>query len=368
MARMDEAARALATAPWPAAFVNTLVREVDTLMPEPGARFAVRSSAKIEDKAGALAAGLFGSRVDVARGEVLGAMREVLGSALAPAVIAYLAQHGLGTDALGFAVLIHPYIVGQAAGAAAFDPAASDTPIVEVHTGDPALFEEATQKQLIEAVRKLAASFGPVEVEWSANGREITYLQLRPYRAPVRVLAGGGLGAAASYAPGRQSSESSGIDDWRWDAAHNPMPLSPAQAGLVDLVDARCRTGLHQRVVGGYLFYATDPTSEDRPDRSRRSAARAVRIGGRTARPSDADTRGSARNVPGHLPAAVRRRPTQRAGRARWAGRFPEAPRIRSGSADAQAAGGCPVGRDRPAQTRPRAGDGRGWRDDARPR
>ena len=54
-------------------------------------------------------------------------------------------------------------------------------------------------------------------------------------------------------------------DVWRWDAAHNPLPLSPAQAGLVALVDRRCAIGLRQRIVGGYLFYATDPGSSTTP-------------------------------------------------------------------------------------------------------
>ena len=52
--------------------------------------------------------------------------------------------------------------------------------------------------------------------------------------------------------------------DWRWDAAHNPLPLSPAQAGLVELVDQRCRIGLRQRVAGGYLFFA--PGGREPPD------------------------------------------------------------------------------------------------------
>ena len=33
----------------------------------------------------------------------------------------------------------------------------------------------------------------------------------------------------------------------------------------MSLVDERCKIGLRQRVVGGYLFYATDPTSETTP-------------------------------------------------------------------------------------------------------
>jgi len=42
---VEGAARALAAAPWPEGFASTLAREVDTLVPEPGARYAVRSSA-----------------------------------------------------------------------------------------------------------------------------------------------------------------------------------------------------------------------------------------------------------------------------------------------------------------------------------
>jgi pyruvate,water dikinase len=36
------------------------------------------------------------------------------------------------------------------------------------------------------------------------------------------------------------------------------LPLSPAQAGLVELVDGRCAIGIRQRVLGGYLFYSRD--------------------------------------------------------------------------------------------------------------
>ena len=61
---VEGAARALAAAPWPEGFAYALAREVDTLVPEPGARYAVRSSASIEDQAGVLAAGLFLTRID----------------------------------------------------------------------------------------------------------------------------------------------------------------------------------------------------------------------------------------------------------------------------------------------------------------
>ena len=261
---VEGAGRALATAPWPEGFASTLAREVDTLVPEPGARYAVRSSASIEDEARVLAAGLFLSRVDVARGEVLEAVRAVLGSALSPAVIAYLAQHGMRWDDLGFAVLIHQFVDGVASGAAAWDPARAKAPTIEVHAGKASAIDGAPRERIETAVRALAVTHGPVEIEWVVSGGAPTFLQLRPLRST----------AAAAMAPAVAPSFDplSAVKDrdltdttWHWDAAHNPLPLSPAQAGLVALVDEQCKIGLRQRVVGGYLFYATDPTSETTP-------------------------------------------------------------------------------------------------------
>ena len=163
---VEGAARALAAVPWPAGFATTLAREVDTLVPEPGARYAVRSSASIEDKAGALAAGLFLSRVDVARGEVLEAVRAVLGSAISPAAVAYLAQHDLSSDNLDFAVLIHEFVQGDAAGAAAFDPTRAESPTIEIHAGKEKAIEGRARARIEAAVRALAKTDGPVEVEW----------------------------------------------------------------------------------------------------------------------------------------------------------------------------------------------------------
>jgi len=262
---VEGAARALAAAPWPEGFASTLAREVDTLVPEPGARYAVRSSASIEDESGALGAGLFMSRVDVARGEVLEAVRAVLGSALSPAAVAYLAQHGLGADDLGFAVLIHEFIEGEATGAAAFDPARDEPPTIEVQSGRAAAIENGPRARIDEAIRALAAEHGPVEIEWVVMEGDVTFLQLRPLNAPQRMPARAAV-PLASFDPLPAAKDRDLNDtDWHWDAAHNPLPLSPAQAGLVSLVDEQCKIGLRQRVVGGYLFYATDPTSETTP-------------------------------------------------------------------------------------------------------
>jgi pyruvate,water dikinase len=245
LAALARAQEALARADWPAGFPDELARALAALgADDADLRLAVRSSATIEDDAQGLAPGLFTSRLDVAPADLPAAVRAVLASALAPAVAAYLDGRG-GLGRVGIAVLLHRYVAGDAAGAVAFDPAGLAPPLVEVHSGGG--LGDATRTRLGDAARTLAAAHGAVEVEWVVRGGDVTFLQLRPFRARVRTA---WTGAAA-------------LDDraWRWDAAHNPLPLSPAQAGLVALVDERCRIGMRQQVVGGFLFYTPEPNA-----------------------------------------------------------------------------------------------------------
>ena len=273
LADVEAAARALRQGAWPAGFQDALAREVRALGDEGATRFAVRSSAAIEDDVAALGAGLFLSRVDLPAEEVEEALRAVLASAVAPGPIAYLARAGRAAQALGFAVLIHPFVRGDADGTAALDPAHGQ-PVIDARSGDAGLVGDA----LAAALNRLAARYGAVEVEWTSTGPAITFLQLRPFRA----------GAAPRPTPTARGA------DWRWDAAHNPLPLSPAQAGLVALVDARCRIGLAQQVDGGYLFYA--PRADRLPAAAPASATEALaslhaiadaRLTGSSARPLD---------------------------------------------------------------------------------
>ncbi len=144
-------------------------------------------------------------------------------------------------------MLIHGYVAGPSAGSAAFD-ATRDPPVaIEASAGEPTA---RARGDLERAVRDLAARHGPVEVEWVETTEGLIFLQLRRYVAPAAVH------ASAFHATAWRAQLGAG--DWRWDAAHNPLPLSPAQAGLVALVDAQCRIGLRQQVAGGYLFYAPD--------------------------------------------------------------------------------------------------------------
>jgi pyruvate,water dikinase len=256
LAALDDARRAFLDAPFPAGFAAELDAQLDRIVEAGGAarpaRFSVRSSFAREDHGDGVAAGVYLSRVGVARGEVAAAVREVLASALAPSAVAYAQARGEDPDDAGAAVLLHAYVAGDAAGSAAWDPSRAEPPVVEESAGALA----ADARAMIDgAVRALAAREGAIEVEWVADGPRVTFLQLRRYLAPPSARAW--TGAAALDGHGGDGG-GQGEVGWRWDAAHNPLPLSPAQAGLVALVDARCRIGIRQRVAGGYLFYAPD--------------------------------------------------------------------------------------------------------------
>ena len=243
LVHLDEAAAALVAAPFPDGFAAALAARLSAL----GERFSVRSSFASEDAAGGLAPGVYLSRVGVAAAEVERALREVLASALSPAAVAYARAHGVPPAAPPVAVLIHRHVAGDAWGSAALDP--GHAPAIEVTSGEPSPLVLAAIER---AVLALATRHGAVEVEWVASGAQLTFLQLRPYQAPAPARAWPGLAELAPGAPGDPPPAA-----WRWDAAHNPLPLSPAQAGLVALVDERCRTGTRQRVAGGgYLFVA----------------------------------------------------------------------------------------------------------------
>ena len=221
-----QAGQALRAAPWPDGFLDELTGALAWL---PGERLSIRSSGDIEDESGALAAGLFTSRLRVARESVEQALRDVLATALSPGVIAYLAARGRAAEPV-LAVVIHPYLRGGAAGTAATD---GTTPVMETRGTASAPVQQALQN----ALEVLAARHGAVEVEWVASDDAPVFLQLRPYQ------------------PGARRPIVSAGDDWRWDASHNPLPLSAAQAGLVELVDQRCQVPFAQRIAGGYLFY-----------------------------------------------------------------------------------------------------------------
>jgi pyruvate,water dikinase len=240
-AELVQRQRQIENAPWPVGFAAQLAARLRSIQAE---RFSVRSSFAGEDMAGALAAGVYESCVNLAAAEVEGAIRRVLASALSPGAAAYAAAHGRKAGDAPVAVLVHAYVPGAAEGSAAFVPGAN----LEVMLRRGTLPLDA-KAQLRSAAENLARELGPVEIEWVLSDQGLVYLQVRPFQPRPE---------STEWAGWRDLAEETERAAWRWDSAHNPLPLSPSQAGLVAYVDEHCRIGIRQRVLGGYLFYSTD--------------------------------------------------------------------------------------------------------------
>jgi len=241
LAEADAVVRAAA---FPAGFEETLRT---TLAGLGGTSFSVRSSFVGEDEVGQLAAGVYESRVDVPAAQVGTALREVLCSVIAPAAIAYGLSRGRSPAMGPVCVLIHPYLRGEVEGTVAL---AGADPVLECRRG---VLPAGIQQALFSALRAFVAEHGPTEMEWVVAEGRLFFLQARPFEAPRAAEVFAGFSALSASDPPASA--------WTWDAAHNPLPLSPAQQGLVLLVDEDCRIGIRQRVLGGYLFY----TKDDRP-------------------------------------------------------------------------------------------------------
>ncbi len=245
---LDAVRAALLANPFPPGFEAALAARLSAIGAD---RFVARSSFAEEDDASGLAAGVFESRIDVGAADLPQAIKEVLGSALGAGALAYALGRGRDPEAAPRAVLVHAFVPGEATGSVAHDPAGTSTPTVSCGNAGPSgvagPWPEALADKLREIVTALARRHGAIEIEWVATGTLVTLLQLRPWRppAPRRVWAG-----FSNLRPPEDPAR------WTWDASHNPLPLSPAQAALVELVDAHGGSGLQQRVFGHYLFYA----------------------------------------------------------------------------------------------------------------
>jgi phosphohistidine swiveling domain-containing protein len=209
-----------------------------------GERLIVRSSSALEDAAGASAAGVFESIADVPKARLVAAVARVRASAEAEPARVYLSARGL--EAAPLAVLIQP--MSTAPRLAVAMSTGEGFLVEERRAGEPEWGDVVARRvesgPLAETLRKLERLVGgPVDAELALGYGDITItiLQVRPRtRGPLEEVDA----AFARFAePGR----------WKLDAEHNPQPLSAAQAGLVELVEA-LQVGPRQRVVAGWLF------------------------------------------------------------------------------------------------------------------
>jgi pyruvate,water dikinase len=244
---LDAAARRIAEAPIP----ETIEREVRARAGKLG-QLAVRSSASIEDGVTGAAAGVFESVTDVAADDVWRAVRAVWASALAPLAVAYARRRAAS---IAISVIVQRFVPGARAtvytrpiGAPRGDAVwiSRADRLDRVARGDAAHDRDAAAALAAEAA--IAATDGAdVELVHAAGDDAPWVVQARPMVHPVRAIrrAPPPILVAPLVADGRR---------WTWDITHNPDPLSPAQAGLVEHVDRLARVPYASRLCGGYLY------------------------------------------------------------------------------------------------------------------
>lgn len=177
---------------------------------DPTGAYAVRSSADVEDGAGASFAGQLESVLDVAGVDaVVDAVEHVRRSTAAPRLVVYAGRHGIDPGTISVAVIVQRMVVPVVSGVAfsrnpltGLDevvieavPGRGDalvqdgtTPDRWVHRwGD--LVEQPSSPRMSErlaaevatATRRIAAAFGaPVDVEWVYDGTDLSWVQVRP--------------------------------------------------------------------------------------------------------------------------------------------------------------------------------------------
>ncbi|MSP59839.1 MAG: hypothetical protein EXR72_05770 [Myxococcales bacterium] len=220
-----------------------------------GERFAVRSSADVEDRPGASAAGVFDSVVGVTKEEVPAAIEKVRVSVHRQAARAYLGSRGIGRARM--AVLVQPMVAASALGvlhtAGRSDGRGNGTMRAEERDpGEPEWGQvsprDVAQGDLLArgALRLAALCGGEADIEYALTNGGPVFLQARPL-APAPPF------SDETWDPGDDAL-------WRRDAEHNPDPLSEAQRSLVAL--ARDLPGAPPScVLHGYLFYSGERTA-----------------------------------------------------------------------------------------------------------
>jgi pyruvate,water dikinase len=258
---LEAAARRIAEAEIPAELKRDVRERVKGM-----SVVAVRSSATIEDGEVGAAAGVFSSRTAVPVAELWDAIRAVWTSALTPLAAAY-ARRRQGTIAIG--VIVQEYIEGEPIVVYTRPPGHPERDEVLVQRAgrldrfprelDPqqrmiffttimyALRAEeaigATRGADVELVHLHLGGEIPVIQTWLVQARPIVHPAPTPLIAPPPIV-------TAALDDGRT---------WTWDVAHNPDPLSPAQIGLVERVQAAGLGTYDLRVCAGYLYASARP-------------------------------------------------------------------------------------------------------------
>ena len=245
------------------------------------------------------APGLFVSRLGVAPEQLGLAIRDVAASAERPAVRAYLERRRSGSadagEPVAMAVVVQRQVDGTGGVLYTRPPGRPDADeiYVEAHLGPRAHIAGAVTTRagralqidpdlplspdaLAELVhlgllaeRAIDAQATGADVEWVAGRDRLWLVQARPITqgpAAARTATEPSTALRAALALSRSDPRV-----WRWDASHNPDPLSPAQTGLVELVADL--SPVEMRVVAGYLYTAPRPDQDSATGAAQAAAA-----------------------------------------------------------------------------------------------
>ncbi len=227
---------------------HDLVEEVVARARSLGGSFAVRSSATIEDREAGAAAGVFSSRTAVPIEELWPAIRSVWISALTPLAATYARRRG---GEIAISVIVQRYVEGELVTSYTRPPGAPTADEVWWQHGDELSKTPRQPSPLLEAETAIGADggadlemivprFDPMDwaSAWFVQARSIVHPVLAPRTAPPPTV-------LALLADRRR---------WTLDLAHNPDPLSIAQADLVERVDRAGIAPWSARVCAGYLY------------------------------------------------------------------------------------------------------------------
>jgi len=247
---------------------ETLVAEVEKRARELGGPYAVRSSATIEDGAAGAAAGVFSSHTAVSFEELWPAIRAVWISALTPLAAAYANFRG---GEISINVVVQRAVTGTPVVIYTRPPGAPDG--AEIWIQRAGTLERSPRDDgsiALRAERAIAASAGAdleliapttaLDDAWIVQARPIVHPAIRTTTPPPPDV-------VAPLRDGRT---------WHWDVAHNPDPLSPAQAGLVERIERDGAAPWPMRLCAGFL-YAAD-AARPRPPRPANATELATRV------------------------------------------------------------------------------------------
>jgi phosphohistidine swiveling domain-containing protein len=215
-------------------------------------RYVVRSSANVEDRRDASAAGVFESVIGVRAEELPAAIERVRGAATRETARIYLEARGLGPAEV--AALVQPEVKARRLGVLYVpDLEASNGLLAEEREpGEPEWGVVVPRRvegddPLARGALRMARLVGaPAVIEYALAEEEPLFLQARPLPAEPAAA----VEPHEPWEPWDLGDEAS----WRCDLEHNPAPLSEAQASLVRLL-AGLPALPRQRVRNGYLFY-----------------------------------------------------------------------------------------------------------------